>query len=76
MVSNSNSISIPVLVGEAAAIFNPKRVDDGQRALEAACLDKYTRVKLLFASNDRLRLFNSDLCAREMSAAYCRAVSG
>jgi glycosyltransferase involved in cell wall biosynthesis len=76
VVVSSNASSIPEVVGDAAAVFDPTSIDDARRALEEACFSESTRARLLSAGADRVRQFTWDRCARETSAAYRRVING
>lgn len=76
VVASSNASSIPEVVGDAAAVFDPASIDDTRRALEEACFSESARARLLAASADRVKQFTWDRCARETVAAYRRVLNG
>lgn len=76
VVACSNASSIPEVVGDAAAVFDPTSIDDARRALEEACFSESARAQLLTAGADRVQQFTWDRCARETSAVYRRVING
>lgn len=74
VVASSNASSIPEVVGDAAAAFDPSNIDDTRLALERACLDDTVRQQLLAAGARRVQEFTWERCARETVAAYRQVI--
>lgn len=74
VVASSNASSIPEVVGDAAAMFNPADVDEIRHALEVACFDESERIRLITAGTRRVQQFNWDRCARETAAVYRQVI--
>lgn len=69
-VACSNTSSIPEVVGEAAAMFDPLDVDSLRGVIEQVCLDDAVHARLVDAGLQQVRQFSWDRCARDTIAAY------
>ena len=74
-VACSNTSSIPEVVGEAAALFDPNDVESMRHAMETVCLGDGLRTVLIAAGKERVQQFSWDRCAADTLAAY-RGVLG
>lgn len=66
----SQASSIPEVVGEAAALFDPTDRASIQQALESVCLDPARRAELRLAGLQRQALFSWRRCAGETACIY------
>lgn len=71
-VACTNTSSLPEVVGDAAALFDPKDVEALRAALETVCFDHDERARLLAAGAQRVQRFSWDRCASETSEVYRR----
>ena len=69
-VACSNASSIPEVVGDAAALFDPNDVDSIRDALEYVCLSDSSNTRLIEAGRARVRHFSWDRCTGDTLAAY------
>lgn len=73
-VACSNASSIPEVVGDAAALFDPTDIDSIRQAIETACFDDGRRAQLMAAGKTRAQHFSWDRCAADTLAAYAVAL--
>jgi glycosyltransferase involved in cell wall biosynthesis len=73
-VACSNASSIPEVVGEAAAMFDPNDLESIRQVLEDLCLNDSARTRMVVAGRERIRHFSWDRCASETAAAYERVL--
>lgn len=66
----SRATSIPEVVGEAGAYFDPQDVDSIRDALEQTLQSESVREGLIEAGHQRSQGFSWDRCARETLSAY------
>lgn len=66
----SNTSSIPEVVGDAAATFDPGDVEQIRTAIEAVVSSRSMSAALVARGRDRIRLFSWDRCAGETAAVY------
>jgi glycosyltransferase involved in cell wall biosynthesis len=66
----SRATSIPEVVGEAGAYFDPQDVDSIRDALERTLQSVSVRDGLIEAGYQRSQAFSWDHCARETLSAY------
>lgn len=71
----SNTSSIPEVVGDAAALFDPADEASIRAALEATCLNAERLQQLRSAGLQRQAQFSWERCARETGRVYQRLVS-
>ncbi|ATU67337.1 glycosyltransferase family 4 protein [Piscinibacter gummiphilus] len=69
-VACSDVSSVPEVVGQAAALFDPMDVESIRAALESLCLNDVRRQSMIDAGNERVRQFSWDRCAADTVAAY------
>lgn len=69
-VACSNTSSIPEVVGNAGAYFNPSDVDSMREAIENIIDDDSHRLQLVKLGYKRLENFSWDKCATETAAIY------
>lgn len=74
-VTCSNTSSIPEVVGTAAELFDPHRVDAIGAALERVCFDEALRSGLVESGLQRSRRFSWDRCAEETASVYRRLIA-
>jgi alpha-1,3-rhamnosyl/mannosyltransferase len=66
-VACSNSTSLPEVAGDAARLFNPRKVDDIATAVDDVLTDPDPWIA---RGLERARLFTWDACARAHDAVY------
>lgn len=69
-VVTSNSSSMPEVVGDAGAYFDPLDIEAQARAIADVVFDAQRRKALIAAGRQRLTLFSWERCARETQAVY------
>lgn len=69
-VACANVSSLPEVVGDAAAIFQPSDVDSIQEAVERLCFDDGFRRSLVALGKMRATKFSWDSCATDTLTAY------
>ena len=73
-VACSRASSIPEVVGQAGAYFDPLDADDLRAALEKIYMSEDYRKALIRAGRERLSYFSWDKCAEETIAVYLKAL--
>lgn len=69
-VACSNASSIPEVVGDAAAYFDPTDLDSMRDAMEKVLCDSDVRRDLIAAGIERVKQFTWEKCARETMDVY------
>jgi glycosyltransferase involved in cell wall biosynthesis len=70
VVACADTSSIPEVVGDAAATFDPSDVGSIRRTMEQACFDEALRHRLVQGGRERVGAFSWDRCARDTVQAY------
>jgi glycosyltransferase involved in cell wall biosynthesis len=73
-VACSNASSIPEVVGDSAALFDPDDVGSIAQALESVCFDSGRHQGLVAAGKRQAAHFSWDRCAQETVQAYERVL--
>jgi glycosyltransferase involved in cell wall biosynthesis len=73
-VVTSNSSSMPEVVGDAGAYFDPLDIDSQAQAIASVVFSDEYRAALIAAGRQRLPLFSWERCARETQVAYHKAL--
>lgn len=73
-VACSGVSSIPEVVGDAGAYFEPGDVDDMRTKIENLVTDESLRSKLINAGRERIKVFTWKRCARETLDVYRKIV--
>lgn len=71
-VACSSTSSIPEVVGDAAAFFDPESVDSIRATLERVAGSDGLRLELVARGRERLKAFSWQRCADETSEVYAR----
>ena len=74
-VVTSNSSSMPEVVGDAGAYFDPIDIEAQAQAIESVVFDELRRSQLIAAGRQRLPLFSWDRCASETQAVYQKVLA-
>jgi glycosyltransferase involved in cell wall biosynthesis len=74
-VVTSNSSSMPEVVGDAGAYFDPIDIEAQAQAIERVVFDEQQRSQLIAAGRLRLPLFSWDRCAIETQAVYKKVLA-
>lgn len=74
-VACSRASSIPEVVGDAAAMFDPSSVEDMQQAMESVLGSPDTRARLVAMGRARASLFSWQRCAETTAAIYRETLS-
>ena len=69
-VISSNSSSMPEVVGDAGAYFDPLDIEAQAQAISSVVFDDQRRKALIAAGRKRLSLFSWERCALETQAVY------
>lgn len=69
-VISSNSSSMPEVVGDAGAYFDPLDIEAQAQAISSVVFDDQRRNALIAAGRKRLSLFSWERCALETQAVY------
>lgn len=69
-VVTSNSSSMPEVVGDAGAYFDPLDIEEQAQAIESVVFDEQRRSELVAAGRQRLQIFSWERCAYETQAVY------
>lgn len=69
-VVSSNSSSMPEVVGNAAAYFDPSDIEEQAQAICGVVFDETRRKELIVAGQQRLPLFSWARCALETQSVY------
>jgi glycosyltransferase involved in cell wall biosynthesis len=69
-VISSNSSSMPEVVGDAGAYFDPLDMEALAEAIASVVFDDQRRNALIAAGRNRLSLFSWERCALETQAIY------
>ncbi len=75
-VVSSNTSSMPEVIGEAAAYFNPYNTDEMLAAIESVVYDEDRRSDLIRKGEERLHLFSWKRCAEETLIVYQAVLQG
>lgn len=71
-VACSNTSSIPEVVGDAAAQFDPLNCDSIRKAIESVLENDQLKKNLIFKGHERVRSFSWERCAKETLDVYRR----
>jgi glycosyltransferase involved in cell wall biosynthesis len=74
-VACSKVSSMPEVVGNAGAYFDPDDIDDMRTAIEMIVSDEALRTRLIAAGRERIKEFSWDKCASETLNVYKKVVS-
>lgn len=74
-VVTSNSSSLPEVVGDAGAYFNPLDDDAQSQAIASVVFDEQLRSKLISSGSSRVAAFTWDRCAQETQAVYQKVIA-
>jgi glycosyltransferase involved in cell wall biosynthesis len=74
-VVTSNSSSLPEVVGDAGAYFNPWDDDAQSQAIASVVFDEQLRSKLISSGSSRVAAFTWDRCAQETQAVYQKVIT-
>ncbi len=74
-VITSNSSSIPEVVGDAGAYFEPLDIESQADAITSVVFDGQRRSSLINAGRQRLQLFSWERCAHETQAVYQKVLA-
>lgn len=69
-VASSSKASMPEILGEAAAYFNPENEDEMVEVIARVALDEHLRKKMKYEGYQRVKKFNWLSCAKETLAIY------
>lgn len=69
-VVSSNSSSMPEVIGNAGAYFDPMDIEAQAEAISSVVFDEQRRQALIEAGRQRLTLFSWERCARETQLVY------
>lgn len=74
-VVTSNSSSMPEVVGNAGAYFDPLIIEEQSQAIEKVVFDNNYRDSLIHSGRKRLPLFSWERCALETQAVYKKVLA-
>lgn len=74
-VVTSNTSSMPEVVGDAGAYFDPIDIESQAHAIESVVFDEQRRNQLIKAGRLRLPLFSWDRCASETQDVYKKVLA-
>lgn len=74
-VVTSNSSSMPEVVGDAGAYFDPIDVEAQAQAIESVVFDERRRSQLIASGHQRLPMFSWERCASETQAVYKKVLA-
>lgn len=69
-VISSNTSSMPEVINEAAAFFNPSSTEEIAQAIEKTVYDNEYRHQLITKGNERIQKFTWEQCAKETRIVY------
>jgi glycosyltransferase involved in cell wall biosynthesis len=69
-VACSHTSSIPEVVGDAAAFFDPTSIDDMRQAMESVLNTSTTSARLVALGRTRAGMFSWQRCAQATAAIY------
>lgn len=74
-VACSNTSSIPEVVGNAGAYFDPTNIDEISFTLKKLLSDEEYRKKLIISGRERIKLFSWNRCASETLEVYRNVIN-
>ena len=74
-VVTSNSSSMPEVVGNAGAYFDPLDIEAQAHAIQSVVFDEQRRSQLIEFGHQRLPLFSWDRCANKTQAVYQKVLA-
>ena len=74
-VACSSVSSIPEVVGDAGAYYDPTNIDDMCKTIEQLVMDESLRKQLIMAGRERIKAFSWERCAAETLEVYRRVLA-